>query len=883
MNFTRLFLKTFFAVFIIVCSQPCLFGQTTLPDEVRIDYVAANKPLRLVLKELVSKSGININYSESRIPADKKINITAQDETIGDILLVVLKEVGYTYQIIGSQIVLLPDNSQLKTTYTISGYLKDISSGENLIHANVFLFDKSKGTQTNEDGFYSITLSRGTQRLYYSYIGYEQVVKEFFLDGDVTFDAELTPDAQLNEVIILDEVENREEETTASESKLFLDQIRTATTLGGESDIIRLVNMMPGVNTGADGLGGMNVRGGSADQNLVLLDGAPIYNPGHALGLFSVFNSDVIKSATLYKGNIPARYGGRLSSILDVYTRDGNTKRTAGGLSMSTLALKGYVEGPIGKGGSSYLVSARRTFLDPWIKSASDYVYKLNEKEGFSTYYFADVNGKLNFRLSDKTTLLLSGFVARDEFENKVEETSLSGEQKDRSGIGWNWGNNMGSLRLKTQIGNKAFGVLSGYYTDFAFQSFDFDSFLDKSVVPEEFLYKASLFESQIKDFSASYAIDYVPSTTHRIKTGVGYINHTFNPGLTNVNNKSGLFTSSSEIDAEKVKEVSKLPTLRGQEFNAYIEDEITINYSVKFNLGLHSNYVLTDTASYLSFQPRISMLAQTQKLYFKLGASRMSQYLHLVSSNGLGLPSDVWLPSTDRLAPEMSWIFSADLGYKNKLGYQWGIEGYYKMYEDLTSFDEGKTEDISVDKNWERNIPIGTGNSYGLEAYFNKIIGQTTWNANYTLSWSTYNFPDLNNGDPFPFRYDRRHNIKLGFFHRITDNTEFVLNWNYSSGNPITYPSQVVIDLNGTITPIYFQKNNRLLPVYHRVDFAFNFYSKLRWARQKFSIGLYNAFNRKNKFFIDVERSPNNTNQFEETSFSILPVFPAINYSLSF
>ena len=873
------------AVLLMIALQLSSFGQT-LPDEVRIDYASLNKPLRLVLKEIAQKSKVSINYSESRIPADKKINISVQDETVGDILTVILRDIGYKYQIIGNQLVLLKDDARGKDRFlTISGYVKDKVSGENLIYANVYLFDKSKGTQTNEDGFYSITLPRGVQRLYYSYIGYQQEVKEYFLDEDVAEDIYLGPDVQLNEVVILEEVENREEETTSSENNLYLDRILTASSLGGESDIIRLVNMTPGVNSGADGLGGMNIRGGSADQNLVLLDGTPVYNPGHALGLFSVFNSDVIKNAKLLKGNIPARYGGRLSSVLDVRTRDGNRNRLSGGVSLSTLAIKGFVEGPIGQNGSTFLVSARRTFLDPWIKRLTEYINDLNDKQGFSTYYFSDINAKANLKLNAKNTLQISAFLARDRFDNMIRDERVVNDVNllDDNGVNWNWGNNMISAKLKSQLSQKAFSTLGVYYTDFSFRSFDFDSFSSQTAADSTFAYKATLFNSGIRDVNVSYDIDYIPSTAHRLRAGVNYTRHNFSPGLTNISTQSGLFARGDVFRPEVIEAVSERPDLVGSELVVYLEDDISLSYNTKINVGLHSNYTLTGEESYLNLQPRIALLTQGDNLFFKAGASRMAQYLHLLSNNGLGLPSDVWIPSTDNLAPETSWIFTAGLGYKNKVGYKWGVEAYYKTLDQLTSVKEGATDNIEVGSNWENLVPVGQGTAYGVEVYFDKIIGRTTWNANYTLSFSNRTFPDLNRGETFAFRYDRLHNAKLGFFHKVTDNTEFVLNWNFSTGNPITYPEQVVVDINGQITPLYFEKNNRRLPVYHRLDVGFNFYSKLKWARQKFSLGLYNAFGRRNAFFIDITSSRTVPGKFEESTFSILPVWPAISYSLSF
>lgn len=867
----------------IVCAVS-MFAQT-LPDEVIIDYAAYNKPLKIVLRELSLKSGVNINFSENRIPANKKISISVKNETVGDILTVILRDAGYEYHIVGNQLVILKDLARgVESHLTISGYVRDQSSDEPLSFANVYLFDKTVGTQTNEDGFYSITLPRGTQRIYYSYIGYQQAIREIFLERDIEKDIHLRPDVQLNEVLILEEVENREEETTSSEENLYVNQILSSSTLGGESDIIRLINMKPGVSTGADGLGGMNIRGGSADQNLVLLDGVPIYNPGHTLGLFSVFNSDVIKNAKLYKGNIPARFGGRLSAVLDVHTRVGNTKKTTGAVSLSTLAVKSFIEGPLGSNGSSYLVSARRTFLDPWIKSLTTFINNQPGQNGFSTYYFADLNAKVNLKINKKNTLQFSGFMANDRFNSELHRFSLDldVEENDDSGIKWNWGNNMLSLSLKSQLSNKSFGTLRAHYTDFSFQSFDYNVY--NRVVEQDSVhnYKAALFQSSIRDLSIGYDYDFLPNPKHRIRMGITGVQHTFLPGLSNVGVSDTLFGFNEIPYIEKVESLIDKPNIKGTELSGYIEDDIFFSYGTKLNIGLHTNYIITGEKNYFSLQPRIALLTQANNLYFKIGVSRMSQYLHLLSSNAIGLPSDLWLPSTGDLAPENSWIFSADLGSKNKAGYQWGIETYFKKLDRISSFSEGVTGNISDGVNWEQNIPVGQGTSYGAEVYFNKIIGRTTWNLNYTISTSKHKFPDLNTGEEFPFRFDRRHNVKLGFFHKVSDNTEFLLNMTYATGNPISFPDNIVITENEELIPIYTEKNNTRLKAYYRMDFAFNFYSKLNWAKQKFSLGLYNAFDRRNEYYIDVVRSDVG-NRFDKKSYSILPIFPSISYSLYF
>ncbi len=866
-------------------------GQNVLPDEVEISYFCKHKPLKTVLNELSQKSKVSINFNPRRIPGNSKVTISAKKQRLGTILNVILNSRRCKYEIIGNQIVISRNKLKDKDRdLTISGYLSDDLSGEMLVGANVYLFDKSKGTQTNEYGFYSITLNKGTKRMYYSYLGYTQLIEEIYLQQDTVLDVSLKPDVLLNEVIILDDVENQEEPNTFSESKLNIDRILTSNSLGGEGDIIRLIGMMPGVSSGADGLGGINVRGGSADQNLVLLDGVPVYNVGHALGVFSIFNSNVIKNAKLIKGNIPARYGGRLSSVLDIRTREGNNKKLSGDVTLSALAAKATIEGPIGKAGSSYIFSMRRTYLDPWIKALTKFQNDQNGDDGYSSYYFMDFNGKLSFKLNKKNSLFINSFYGKDVFLSKKSSFDTDGGTSitNDSGTDWNWGNNLFSIKLTSQYSNKTFGRLTAYYTKYNFNSFEFDSFNLQDSISEKRVYKAGYFKSGINDYGIKYDFDYIPNTTHLLRTGIGLIRHDFSPGLVSITNADDIFDTTEEISETKVKLQISEPKILGYELYGFLEDELSFDYGTTINFGLHSNLTKVDTTNYLSLQPRIALLSKWDNGFFKVGVSRMSQFLHLLSSNGLGLPTDVWLPSTNVLAPEKSWITTVGFGYYNAKGYRFGIEGYYKQYDDLTTYAEGNVEPISADTNWEKLLPVGNGNAYGLEFYFDRIIGRTTWNANYTLAFSNRNFKKINNdGETFDFRYNRKHSVKIGFLHKITDNTEFVLNWELSSGNPIAGPSGDVILLetpDGPIlTVVFSERNVDKLPLYHRLDFGFNFYNKYKWGRTKLSLGVYNAFNRSNPFYIDIQNTAKNPNKFQKVEYSILPLIPSIGYSVSF
>lgn len=861
-------------------------GQS-LPDEVIVSYTAAKKPLPTVLDELADRSGVNIVYSANRLPRRRTVTIQAQNERLGSLLTVILSKFKYTYKIVGGQIVIVRDDYRnVEQDITISGYVRDSLSGEPLVLASIFLYDQSKGTETNEYGFFSFTLPKGNQRVYFSYLGYEQKAINYRIKKDSSLIVELVPDLQLNEIIILEDDDIEANQNTIDEERVNFDQMQSMASLGGEADIVRLGNMMPGVSSGSDGLGGLNVRGGSADQNLVLLDGVPLYNVGHALGLFSVFNSNVIKSASLIKGGIPARYGGRLSSVLDVRTREGNTKQMAGSVSMSLIALKASLEGPIGSGGSSYLVTARRTFADPWLKAVSQYQNELNDNEGETNYFFYDLNAKLNFQLGKRNKIMLSSYAGKDDFTRDV--TSFRTEPvkvKELDDVKWNWGNRMSILRFNSQLSTKLFAKASAYYTEFDFSSFDHNRYeTELSIDSTSLIYQAKSYVSNINDIGLKLDFDYVPTPIHFIKFGLGAIQHEFDPGLTAVTQKDGLVGLDQALQKEQVEALIDRPKLNGNELSVYVEDQMTFNYHTMLNVGVHASYITADNNSYISIQPRISTMLRTDALYWKGSWSRMNQYLHLISNNGLGLPAEVWLPSTDRLRPQECDIFSSKVGYYIKGGMQIGAEAYYKLFRDLSTFNEGAAIDINVGSDWQSKVPVGSGKAYGLEFFFNKESGKTTWMSNYTFGRSTRLFNQLNNGREYNHKFSLDHSAKFSFRHRLTDNAEFTLNYLYSTGARVTTPSGVILEgPDGELRIDYPEKNNEVLRAYQRLDIGFNFYSKFKWGRQKISLGAYNVLNKKNVFFVDIERNEFDSEKYDLKEYSILPIFPVIAYSLSF
>jgi hypothetical protein len=779
---------------------------------------------------------------------------------------------------------------------TISGYLIDENSGEKLVYGNVALSDYTKGTISNEYGFYSFTLPKDSLAIEFSYLGYESVSINDYFTRDTVININLSSEVLLNEILItdtrlknVDQLELDQYEISSVDVLPF-DKINSLVSLGGEPDVIRLAHMMPGVNTGADGFGGMNIRGGTIDQNLILFDGVPIYNANHGLGIFSIFNTSTIKSAKLYKGAFPARFEGRLSSVLDIRTREGNKKKLSGDLSIGLLTAKATIEGPIGKSGeNSFLFSARRTFIDPWINATAEFLNESNSRRGSTSYRFYDLNGKIDLALNSKNRLFISYYKGNDSFENEASvELTEDGVTFTESNLDdWDWGNDVAVVRVNTEVSNKFFLNTSLYYTKYNFDSFGKDRF--KEIENNEIIadsYLAGIFNSNIEDLGLRFDMDYIPRPEHYLKIGFAAIRHKFSPNLVFVTTIDDFVDKEEVITKDAVEARGQGPQINGTELQLYIEDEIKLSSRTKVNVGLHNSAIITENKTFFFPQPRISFLSNRNRYYLKGSLSFMSQYLQLLTNSGLGVPADLWLPSTEKLNPQKGWIATLGFGKKIKSG-SIMTELFYKGMNDIIAFNEGGIFNITEDSDWEEFIPKGSGQAYGAEFSYNKDVGRTTWFANYTLSWSNRQFDDINNGVTFAARYDRRHSFKISLIHRISNFSEFTFNWTYASGNRVTVPRRFaevpLPDGRVDLRLIYEEKNNFQLPDYHRLDLGINFYSTKKWGRQKFSLGVFNAYNRRNPYFVDIVRDETQLRSFTFKQFNILPILPSLSYNLSF
>ncbi|HFA51771.1 MAG TPA: TonB-dependent receptor, partial [Bacteroidetes bacterium] len=594
-------------------------------------------------------------------------------------------------------------------TFTISGYIEDAASGEKLIAANVFDAKSLDGTVSNTYGFYSLTLPEGQVELSSSYIGYQTINIDFNLRKDTTIIFKLPASIELAEVeVVAEKLERIEENTQMSRVTVPVEQIESMPALLGEVDVLKSLQLLPGIQGGGEGQSGIYVRGGSPDQNLILLDGVPVYNVSHLLGFFSVFNSDAIKNVTLTKGGFPARYGGRLSSIIEINMKEGNMQELHGEGAVGIIASRFTLEGPINKGKTAFMVSARRTYADLVFKP----IIKAQALEGEDInvrMYFYDLNAKINHKINDKHRLYLSAYSGADIFGAKYKETYGDGDSYFTDG-GIDWGNITAAARWNYMISNKLFANTTLTFSRFRF---DFGAAVEDVYDGVKENYSAKYF-SGIYDWAGKIDLDYIPNPKHYIRFGGGITHHTYDPGA---------IVFKAEFDEEKLDTTLGSTRTKAAEFSAYVEDDINLG-ALKVNLGVHASGFLVDGTFYNSVQPRIGLRYLLGNDWaVKASFSTMAQYINLLTNESLSLPTDLWVPSTARIKPQTSWQPAVGVAKTLWDEYEFSVEGYYKKMKNVVSYKEGVSF-LGVENDWQDKVTQGDGESYGAEVFLQKKRG---------------------------------------------------------------------------------------------------------------------------------------------------------------
>lgn len=754
--------------------------------------------------------------------------------------------------------------------FTISGYVSDKNSGERLLSATVFNSKDFNGTISNEYGFYSLTLASDTVILNFNYIGFSPQKFKFFLRQDTIINIELISSNVLEEVVISAEnnSEQFQERTQMSTIEIPIEQIRALPAFLGEVDILKTLQLLPGVSGGSEGSSGIFVRGGSPDQNLILLDGVPVYNASHLFGFFSVFNSDAINKVTLIKGGFPARYGGRLSSVIDIRMKEGNMNEFHGEGSIGIIASRLTLEGPIAKGKTSFMVSGRRTYIDlitrPIIQAQS-------EGDGVSGYYFYDLNAKINHKFSDKDRLYLSGYFGRDKaYFNNAYQYDEDSYRTEANGLFW--GNATAVARWNHVFSNKVFSNLTATFTDYKFDIYS--NFEEENDDGTNMFFGLEYF-SGIYDWSLKYDFDFIPVPKHYIKFGGGLTYHTFQPGATQFEStETNVITEGIEFSSENIF---------ATEFDLYVEDDWEVNDKFKMNGGLHASGFLVNKVLYKSLQPRISArYLINNDLSLKASFSTMTQYIHLLSNSGIGLPTDLWVPATDNIAPQKAFQPAIGLAYVFKKNYEVSIEGYYKKMNNIIEYKDGANYLFEGFKGWEDKVEAGDGQAYGGELFVQKRDGKLTGWVGYTLSWSNRQFPTINLGETFPYKYDRRHDFEIAAIYKINDHIDLSGTWVYSSGQPVSLPIAKYEGVFNEVIFAYEGRNGYRMSDYHRMDVNISLHKDKKWGSRTWNFGAYNAYNHLNPFFIYQQYDYiTNTNNYKQVS--LFPIIPSVSYEFKF
>lgn len=755
------------------------------------------------------------------------------------------------------------DSDAAANMYTLSGIIKSSENGEALIGATVSTRgDRIIGATTNAYGFYSLTLAEGTYVVQMQLIGYATRMDTVVVDRNQVININLVPELiKEHEVVITGERTNANVTSTEmSANKLQIKDLKSIPVLGGENDILKTIQLLPGIKSAGEGNTGYYARGGRTDQNLIILDEAPVYNSSHALGFLSIFNSDAIKDVTVITGGIPAEYGGRLSSVLDIKTDDGNMKAfgVKGGIGLIDSRLT--LQGPIVKDKGSFILSGRRTYADIFLHLSSDTT--INKVR----VYFYDLNAKGNYTLGDKDRIFISGYFGRDNFNYP-------------SLFGFNWGNATATLRWNHIYGDKFFGNTSLIYSDYEYTN-------TATTGTTEFT-----INSGIRDVNGKLDFQYFLNSNNTIIFGLNTIYHTFIPGT---------LTSNTALSGNAQSVEHKFAV----ENAAYFSHEMAIVKGVKLNYGLRfatftqlgpgtaftydaSGDVIDSTVygsgkkiiTFTSLEPRISAnFAVDDQSAVKASYTRTGQFLHLLSNSITTNPSDLWVPSTNNVKPQLADQIA--LGYFRNYDnneYETSIEVYYKNMQNIIDYRNGA--DLQLNPNVESQLSYGRGWAYGAEFLVKRRIGAISGWLTYTWSHSKEQFAKINAGNAFPARQDRTHDISLVIIYEPAGRWKYAATWVYYTGNAVTFPSGNYF-VDGRLIPYYTERNGYRMPAYHRLDLALTYTFS---ERANLNVSLYNAYDRWNPYSISFQRDPNDPTKTQAVQTTIFPIIPSVTYNFNF
>jgi hypothetical protein len=778
---------------------------------------------------------------------------------------------------------LMPLLLSAQAKYTLSGYMRDAGNGEGLIGATIYVDEIKGGTVTNTYGYYSLSLPEGTYTITYNYLGYLSVTEKINLTANITNTLEMKPDQQLLQAVeITSEKVNRN--VTSLETgmnRLDSKTIREVPQFMGEVDIIRTILLLPGVSTVGEGATGFNVRGGNIDQNLILLDEATVFNSSHLFGFFSVFNADAVKDLTLYRGGIPAQYGGRLSSVLDVRQKEGNTKKFGGTTGIGLISSRLMLEGPIKKDKASFMVAGRRSYGDIFAPL-------VNPDLKGNQLFFYDVNAKVNYEIDSKNRVYLAGYLGLDKFVFSEQFAS-------------SWGNNTATLRWNHLFGNQMFSNFTAVYSDYSYS-------LGVPSGANAFDWRAG-----IRNYTLKADFSYFPNVRNTLDYGAEVIFYRFSPGKARGIGDESFFNEIA-VQQEQATEIAVYISNK-QTITEQLSLQYGLRYSYFMNVGerdvfLYENGEPTGDdaiigvrryergeviADYGGLEPRLSINYTIDPRHsIKLGYNRMRQYLHLVSNTTAATPIDIWTPAGKYVEPAIADQISVGYfrNFKENM-YELSMEVYYKNYQNLLDYRDNAQ--LLLNDNLETELLSGRGRAYGFEMQLQKVKGRFTGWVSYTLARTEIQVDEINLGEFYPTNFDKRHDASVVGLFRLNEKWQFGATFAYMTGRPITYPDSRFVFEN-TVVPVYNNRNGARTPDYHRLDLSatvvsqkktdkvFFFFDRPEKWESSWTFSLYNVYGRRNPYSIFFRQDADNPQQTDAYRLSIFgSIIPGVTWNLNF
>ncbi|MDR3653908.1 MAG: TonB-dependent receptor [Paludibacter sp.] len=748
--------------------------------------------------------------------------------------------------------------------YTISGYIRDAKTGEDMIGATVSIKElPGKGSVANAYGYYSITLPSGNYQITAQFTGYTPQIQKIDLNKSQKIDFQLTEQAnELKEVVVSSQ--RRNENITKLEmgvQKLDTKDLKNIPVLFGEKDVLKTIQLLPGIQSAGEGSSGFNVRGGTTDQNLILLDEATVYNASHLMGFFSVFNSDAIKDISVYKGNEPAEYGGRLSSVLDIKMNDGNDKKfgVSGGIGLISSRLT--LEGPLVKDKGSFIISARRTYADVFLGLSKDTT--INKAK----LYFYDLNAKANYRIDDKNRIFLSGYLGQDVL-------GLSNT------FGINWGNSTATIRWNHLFSDQLFSNTSLIFSNYNYK-ININNGIEMNII------------SQIQDYSLKQDFQLFAGTNSVLKFGINSAIHHIIPGIITASSSVNLKSLTNKHAWENALYIShqyKFSTKFSVEYGARLSSFSLIGPGNYYTYDSEGNAVDTATyktgqfvKTYIYIEPRATFnYVLNPKSSIKASYARNVQNLHLISNSTSGNPTDLWIPSSNNVKPEVADQVS--LGYYRNFfdnQYEFFSEIYYKNLQNQIDYKNGA--ELNFNENVESQLLTGVGRAYGLEVFLKKKYGRFNGWISYTLSRTERKFDLINNGNYYPAKQDRTHDVSIVGMYDLNKRWTFSATWVYNTGNAVTFPTGKY-QIDGKTMFYYSNRNANRMPAYHRLDLGATWIiKKTKDFESSWTFSLYNAYGHENAYMITFRDDPNDATKTQAVQTTLFKIVPSFSYNFKF